>query len=59
MSAAWVHVGSSAELPQMLVTGMSGSGLSGWLLYLMWVLARAGKTVVLQRHRTGFYVFNR
>ena len=44
---------------RLLVTGMSGTGKSAWLLYLMWLLARAGKTVVLHMDATEPIVFSR
>ena len=35
--------GKKTGIMQMLVTGMSGTGKSAWLLYLMWRLAQADK----------------
>ena len=43
----------------ILVTGMSGTGKTAWLLYMMWLLAKADKTVVLPRDESTYYVMNR
>ena len=43
----------------MLVTGMSGTGKTTWLLYLMWRLAKADKTMAYQLPTSDIVVLNR
>ena len=55
-----ISAGSTAsKYRHMLVTGMSGIGKTSWLLFLMWLLAKQDKTVVLQTVSGEFDVVNR
>ncbi len=54
-----MHAGKKEQAPQMLVTGMSGTGMSAWLLYLMWRLVKANKTVAFQLPGDKICVVNR
>ena len=54
-----MHAGEENEEMQMLITGMSGTGKSAWLLYLMWRLAKASKTMAYQISSEEICVVNR
>lgn len=54
-----MHAGEEKEETQMLITGMSGTGKSAWLLYLMWRLAKASKTMAYQITSEKICVVNR
>lgn len=55
----WLHAGSTeGKHRRMLVTGMSGTGKTDWLLFLMWLLAKQDRTVVLQVFPGEFSVVN-
>ena len=42
----------------MLVTGTPGTGKTSWIIYLLWKLANAGKTVLLDLDQI-VYLFSR
>ena len=55
----WVPAGEGERPFKMLVTGMSGTGKSCWMLYMLWRLAKADKTVLWQLDPREFWVINR
>ena len=40
---------------KMLVTGTPGIGKTSWIIYLLWKLANAGKTVILDLDKDVFF----